>query len=281
LVYEFVARRVYRFGVTEIPEHLLKRSKAARAKAGGESGDAGADAAPAAVEKKAPTPAPAKAPAAPAVPAAPVVKPDIPVVAAYKARKKIPMWAMLGLCLLPVWGFMYARALTPQKKVAAGPLGVGATQYASSCGSCHGADGAGAPGGAYGFTNGDAVTTFPHIEDQLRWVELGSAAYVAAGVQIAGDPNREGGPHIAGKNGVMPAQAGSLTSAQILAVVCHERYDLGGVAPEGDEFTKWCADDAPAWLAAEGGTPVAELHTAVDGAIVIGNVPVPGSPAKG
>lgn len=267
--------------MTEIPEHLLKRSKAARAKASGESGDEAAAASAAPTSAPAAAPKAAAAPAAPPPPKVPTVKPDSPVVTAYKARKKVPVWAMMTLGLLPVWGFMYARALTPQQHEAAGPLGEGAKVYASVCASCHGADGGGVAGGAYGFTGGDAHTTFPHIEDQIRWVDLGSAAYVAAGVQIPGDPNREGGPHISGANGVMPGQGGSLSASQILAVVCHERYDLGGVAPEGDEFDKWCADDAPAWEAAESGTEVGDLHTAVDGAIEIGSTPVAGSPADG
>ena len=43
-------------------------------------------------------------------------------------------------------------------------------------------------------------------------------------------PNREGGPHVVfGRNGAaMPAWGGNLTDAEILGVVCHERYDLGG-----------------------------------------------------
>lgn len=264
--------------MTEIPEHLLKRSQAARSKAGGEAAPPdGAGEAPAAAVAKAAAPAAPAVPAAPAAPPAPVVKPDSPVVAAYKARRKVPVWAMMTLAILPVWGFMYARALTPQPKVVEGPLGVGATEY-GICASCHLADGSGAPGGAYGFLNGDAKATFPHIEDQLRWVYFGSVDYTAAGVTIPGDPKRAGGPHVIGAvAGVMPAQGAALTPAQLLAVVCHERYTLGGLEHSGAEWDKWCSPDAPAWVAAESGTPITNLHTAVDGAIEIGNAPKPGS----
>ena len=266
--------------MTEIPEHLLKRSKAARSKASGEAAPAdGAGDAPAAAVAKADAPAKPAAPAAPAAPPAPVATPDSPVVAAYKARKKVPVWAMMTLAILPVWGFMYARALTPQPKIVEGPLGIGATVY-GACASCHMADGSGAAGGAYAFTEGDATTTFPHIEDQLRWVYFGSEEYKSAGVTIAGDPTREGGPHIAGSNGVMPSQS-SLTPAQLLAVVCHERYTLGGIEAAGEEFEKWCSPEAPAWLAAESGTPIPQLHTAVDGAIEIGDAPKAGTSAEG
>ena len=75
--------------VTEIPEHLLKRSKAAKAKADG--AEAPADAPAAASTAPATTAAAAAVPAraaAPVAPAAPVVKPDTPVVAAYKARQE-------------------------------------------------------------------------------------------------------------------------------------------------------------------------------------------------
>ncbi len=268
--------------MTEIPEHLLKRSKAARAKAGGEEPAAGASDAPAtAVAKADGAAAPAKpaAPAAPVKPAAPVVKPDSPVVAAYKARKKVPIWAMLGLAILPVWGFMYAQALTPEKKVVQGPLGIGAKVYASECSGCHMADGSGAAGGAYSFLKSDAVTTFPHIEDQLRWVSFGTKAYADAGIRIAGDPNRAGGPHVVGTNGLMPAQGTKLSSAQLLAVVCHERFALGGIEQSGDEWDKWCSPSSPAWVAAEGGTSIAELGTKVDGALEIGSTPKPGTTA--
>ena len=58
-------------------------------------------------------------PAAAPVAAAP--KPELPVVTAYKARKKVPVWAMLTLSIMPVWAFMYLRAVTPQKVEAVGP----------------------------------------------------------------------------------------------------------------------------------------------------------------
>ena len=170
--------------------------------------------------------------AAPAAPPAPVgpppPKPDIPVVAAAKARKKIPFWAFATLSTLPLWAFMYVRALTPTTEKIAGPLGEGATVY-SGCSGCHGPAGEGGVG--YQFSQGEVLKTFPHIEDQLRWVDNGSDAYAAAGVADYGDPNRPGGAHITKARGAMPAQAGQLTEAQILAVVCHERFTLGGADP--------------------------------------------------
>ena len=273
--------------MTEIPEHLLKRSQARRAATGDAAAEAGAAAtpstAPATVAAATPAEAAPKAEVAPAGPPPP--KPDIPVVAAYKSRKKIPVWAMATLSILPVWTFMYLRALTPTEAKASGPIGVGAGVYSENCSGCHQAGGTGVAGGAYGFVDGDAITTFPHIEDQLRWVSLGGDAYQAAGVDIAGDPNREGGPHIAGSNGIMPPRGGGdYTDAEILGAVCEERYALGGVAEEGDEFELWCSEDSEIFAALEAGSstfPTLHEDFADDGVMEIGAVPIAGSSAEG
>ena len=265
--------------MTEIPEHLLKRSQARRA--GGEAADAAGTpgTAPAVAQSAAPAVATPKAEVVPAGP--PPVKPDIPVVVAYKARKKIPMWAMATLSILPLWAFMYVLALKPAPVTAVGPLGEGAKVYSGNCVGCHQPGGAGVAGGAYAFTAGSAIKTFPHIEDHLRWVNLGSAAYVAAGVKIAGDPGREGGPHVAGSNGVMPVRGGGdFTDAQILAAVCDERYSLGAVAEDTEEFAKWCSPSSAIYLALKAGTATFDnMHTQFDGVIEIGSVPKAGTPA--
>jgi mono/diheme cytochrome c family protein len=274
--------------VTEIPEHLLKRSKAARAQAeGGTPATEPAAATPgtAADATSATTPAvqtPAAAPVAPAAPVGPPPpKPDIPVVAAAKARKKIPFWAFATLSTLPLWAFMYVRALTPTTERIPGPLGDGALVY-SGCSSCHGSNGEGVSGLGYQFSQQDVLETFPHIEDQLRWVYGGTDAYFAAGVEIYGNPDRPGGPHITKARGNMPGQSSQLTEAQILAVVCYERFTLGGADPLGanaDEYNKWCAVDAPAWTALEDGSVTFDnVDTVVPGAIKVGTEPAPGSP---
>ena len=211
--------------------------------------------------------------------------------AAAKSRAKIPFWAMAALSLMPIWIFMYVRSLTEPPEVASGPLGVGAEVY-GSCQSCHGANGEGGVGRP--FAGGEVLATFPHIEDQLRFVYFGTAEYNIAGVEIYGNPDREGGPHTAGSLGPMPAQGqnagGELTDEEILAVVCHERYTLGGADPGSDEyaaeFEDWCSEEAPAFLALEEGATLDELAdqglTNTEGEefeiIDIGDAPVPGSP---
>ena len=278
--------------MTEIPEHLLKRSKAARAQAEGgaapteaAASEAAPSATPATTASSAPAAA-ARAAASPAVPAGPPAPPpDIPVVAAAKARQRIPFWAFATLSTLPLWAFMYVRALTPESEKVAGPIGEGASVYTGigGCSSCHGTAGEGGVG--YQFSQGEILKTFPHIEDQLRWVYGGSDAYATAGVQIYGDPNRPGGPHITKARGTMPAQSGQLTEAQILAVVCEERYTLGGADINGayaTEYANWCAPDAPAWLALQDGSATFDnVDTKVTGAIKVGKDPAPGSSASG
>jgi cytochrome c553 len=177
---------------------------------------------------------------------------------------------------------MYVRALTPATEKIAGPLGEGAALY-SGCAGCHGTNGEGGVG--YQFSQGEVLKTFPHIEDQLRWVYNGSDAYAAAGIQIYGDPNRPGGAHITKARGAMPPQKGQLTDAQILAVVCDERFTISGADATGSyqkEYASWCAPDAPAWLALEDGSATLDnIDTKVPGAIKVGTDPAPGSPAAG
>src|SRR5688500_9699603 len=96
--------------VTEIPEHLLKRSKERRSAMGRGEGSADAGAETPAATTDAPADAPAavaKAPATPAPkaaePAPKVEAPIPPYIEAARRRRRIPVWAMPVLALLPVW----------------------------------------------------------------------------------------------------------------------------------------------------------------------------------
>jgi hypothetical protein len=292
--------------VTEIPEHLLKRSRERRAALGlggddsaatGDSGEAApAASTPATTAEAAPAAAPSgpagrRGAAAPAAPPPP--KPDSPVVAAHKRRPKIPVWAMAALSLMPIWVFMYVRSLTEPPVVAEGPMGVGAEIY-TKCQSCHGGSGEGGSGRA--LHNGEVNRTFPNIEDQIRFVYFGTEGYNNAGITASyGDPNREGGAHTPGSfGGVMPAWGssvgGELTDEEILGVVCHERYAFNGpdIADDeaaAEEFEDWCSEESPIFAAVEAGTPLADLDTTeildAEGQpikiIDIGTEPAPGS----
>ncbi|NCY15587.1 MAG: hypothetical protein EBX39_02250 [Actinobacteria bacterium] len=218
--------------MTEVPEHLLKRSKDRRSALSGEAPSAEAPAAsttPAddtgsAVEA-APT-APAKvAAAAPAVSAEPEFVP--PYVEAALKRKKIPFWAMPVLAFLPVWVFIYIGGLSPASDGKPTQLAQGQAIYTAQCAGCHGSGGGGGVGRP--MTDGNLIKTFPDILGQLQFVWLGSNGMGPAGTPY-GDPNREGGQHttLSYNGNPMPAFNKSLKPAELLAVVRYEREVLSG-----------------------------------------------------
>jgi mono/diheme cytochrome c family protein len=252
--------------VTEIPEHLLARSKSRRdaiGQSGGESGGGDAPTPGAAVERAssaAPATAagaeaaggivPAKAPTAPAAPAAP---PDRPEVAAAKARKKIPYWAAPALVAMPVWAFLYAFTLEPPTRESP-VLSAGGQIFSSACASCHGAAGQGGVGPA--FADGAVVETFSNYEDHAHWVTLGSVGWKDEVGDTYGDADKP----VNGYNGQnMPAFGASLSEEEILEVIRYEREVISeyGCEPLLAEATgEECAPgtenpDAPTEAAAE------------------------------
>lgn len=204
--------------VTEIPEHLLARSRAKRA-----GGDAAA-ASPAVAADAAPA---VKADAAPAVAKAAVAakpkpaKVDSPEVAFEKARPKIPIWANAMLVSLPIWAIVYAFTLDPATPKELGPLAAGAEIYSGKCGTCHGATGGGA-GSNPKLADGAVLETFASPADQVRWVFLGSDRFKAEVGSTYGDTNKT-------IKGGMPSWS-SLTAAELMEVVLHERHTLSGEA---------------------------------------------------
>ncbi len=249
--------------LTEIPEHLLKRSRERRA-AAGLPAEGGPNAGASTPSTSPSVPAAATPATRPPPPPAPAVaappKPLPPFVVAANNRKKIPFWAMPILALLPLWGFMYIRSVTPVKPVVTGPLGTGATVYAN-CASCHGSGGEGGTG--YQLSNGSVLKTFPKIEDQIRFVYNGTNAYDG---KPYGDPARGRIGHV---KGLMPAwgssAGGALTDVEILGVICHERFTLAGADPvtaNKPEWDTYCSPEAPKWLAVEaGGFTAADIVT--------------------
>jgi mono/diheme cytochrome c family protein len=211
--------------VTEVPEHLLKRSKDRRTSLDGET--PAADAAPAAesaqVEKA--TASAAAAPAAVAPAAAP--EPVPPYVEAAIRRKKIPIWAIPVLAFLPLWAVMYIGGLSPAASGEPSQLATGATIYTANCAGCHGAAGGGGVGRA--MNEGNLVKTFPDIIGQLEFVWIGSNGTGPAGTPY-GDPAREGGQHktLSYNGNPMPNFDKSLSQAELLAVVRYEWETLSG-----------------------------------------------------
>ena len=216
--------------MTEIPDHLLQRTRSRRQAlglpvSGGGDGDAAA-AAPAAAAAGgggAVTAAGSNLPKGPAAPAGSVpavkapAKPLAPYVQASKRRTRIPAWAMPVVAILPLWAFLYAGTLEPPKSTNLTLIQAGAEVYtgAAACAGCHGATGGGGVGPQ--MSNGMVAQTFPDPVDHVRWIILGSTGgadvYAAAGKQSKGG---------------MPAFGETLSLQQIVEVVLHERQDLAG-----------------------------------------------------
>ncbi|MSW21631.1 MAG: c-type cytochrome [Actinobacteria bacterium] len=255
--------------MTEIPEHLLKRSKERRSAMGGEAAEESTGSAPAKAAA-APAAVPARAEAPKPVIAPPKVDP--PYVRAAKERRKIPFWAMLPLSLLPLWAWMYVRSVQDHPVKVEGPVAIGQELY-GKCAGCHGAAGGGGAGRQ--LSNAEVLKTFPAVEDQLRWMLFGTEKYKAAGIAVYGNPNREGGAHNTGSYGVMPGWQGELSDAEILAVTCYVRFDLSGAdstaEPWAAEFEKWCSAESPEYAALREGMTYADPEFAA-----VGNAPKAG-----
>ena len=228
--------------VTEVPEHLLRRSQERKAAlAGGESAtEATAPATEAAAGSTAVAPAGGATPAAtgggaPARPAEPTYTgpPQPP-----PRRPRVPLWAMPVVMALPFWAMLYAGAFGERHVAAEGPVAAGAAVYTGQgCGGCHGATG----GGGVGPALGNVTATFPVFADHVAWVKNGSAS-------VKGQNYGDGGTGNGGKpaTGTMPGF--DIPEADIIAVVCHERVTLGGQDPPPPE----CEEGAEPGADAEG-----------------------------
>jgi mono/diheme cytochrome c family protein len=213
--------------VTEVPEHLLARSRERRAALGlggdGGGGDEGGAPTPAAAApaEGAAAPVPVAAAAAPAIIEEPPPPPPPPYVAAIQ-RTKVPIWVMPVLVALPFWGILYFGAFGTRHTDAAAPPDGAAIYRAQGCSGCHGQTGEGNPAAGFpALHNGEAKLTFPNEADQEQWVRTGSQPFAG---KPYGDPNRPGGQHVA--KGLMPAFGGRLSDAEIKAVVQYEREQL-------------------------------------------------------
>ena len=212
--------------MTEVPEHLLARSRERRAAlglAGGEAAPSGD--APAAPDPSSAAPAKAAAPAAAPAPAATapavVEEKPVPVYLRPEAKaKRIPGWVIPVLAVLPFWGMLYLGAFGERsKEEALTGAALGAQVYrAQGCSSCHGGGGEGGVGPA--LAGGESVLTFPEEADHVSWIKTGSAPFRG---QPYGAEDRPGGQRTA--TGGMPGFPG-LSDEEIEAVVLYEREEL-------------------------------------------------------
>ena len=214
--------------MTEVPEHLLARSRERRAAlglTGGTPAEPGAAPAPA-PSAAAPATVAESAAAAPAVAAATPAEVEEPKpVPAHltpaAARSRIPVWMVPVLAVLPFWGILYVGAFGSREKAEAlTGAALGAQVYrAQGCSACHGASGEGGVGPA--ITGGEAAKTFPEEADHISWVKTGSGPFRG---QNYGAEDREGGQRGPATGG-MPAFS-SLSEEEVAAVVLYEREEL-------------------------------------------------------
>ncbi len=252
--------------MTEVPDHLLERARAARARLTGEGGAAPAGDSAAASDSGA---AVEKAPAAAApVAAAPVEiekapEPVPPFVQAALDRKKVPSWAFFIVLMLPIWAFFYVGTL--ERPPVEGILTAGQEVYAS-CSGCHGVGGGGGSGRP--LAGGEVALTFPDAASHIWWVVNGSSA---AGSPF-GDPARPGGQRIALEfsGAEMPAFGESLSAIELLEVVYFERVTHGELDPASEELEaiEYLVDHPDALPANfEDGTTIEEIQEIIDEAI--------------
>lgn len=237
----------------EIPEHLLKRSKARRRALGEDVGDDDVTESPAAAATSAATPAAASAASKAPVPIpagkpAEAEKPDSEWVAKAKSRKKIPFWVMPVLLFLPIWLILYVGTLEDPTREE-GVIYEGSKVYVSAgCSGCHGATGGGGSGPA--FSGGAVLETFATAEEHISWVVHGSQGYTDAGLSTYGTSQTA----IGSFNGsLMPNFGAKLSAKDLIAVVFYERVELGGVEDELPLAEK-------AWELIESGTVVLPEH---------------------
>ena len=217
--------------MTEIPEHLLQRTRDRRKALGLDTGegDTSTPDVAAAVSESTPAVAGAAAGAAPAakvpVPlpamdAPPPTPPTPPWVAAAEGRKRIPTWVMPFLLFLPIWAFMYVGTLEDPTREE-GLIYEGGVVYAENCAVCHGSGGGGGSGPA--FTNGVLIETFSSFEEQIEWVTKGTQGYIDENRDTYGDTAKA-----VGGGGVMPGFSEDLTAAEITLAILYERIELSG-----------------------------------------------------
>ncbi len=177
---------------------------------------------------------------------------------AAKRRKKIPFWAMPVVALLPVWVWIFVASMQEPEVEVVGPLAAGAEVYAK-CASCHGTNGEGGVG--YQLNNGEVLKSFTTFEQMVEFIYNGNKAYIG---QPYGSGRHVGGA--LGAAGAMPSwgstAGGELSDLELLEVVCHERYSLGGGDQTSEEFLNWCSEEGEGYLAvASGGFETAGIST--------------------
>lgn len=224
--------------MTEVPEHLLQRSRERRQALGlegGGGGESGAGAAPAGESggggavavAEATAPAETEGGGAVAVATEDALPSYTGPPQITRPKPRVPVWAAAVLAILPFWALFYVGAFGERKANEVTWLSLGESTFSTAgCSTCHGAQGQGGVGPALANVH----STFPDIKDQISWVETGSKPFQG---KVYGKGTRVA-------TGGMPAFKGAISDNQIKAVVCYERVTFG----HGDQ-TKDCPAGTP------------------------------------
>lgn len=233
-------------GAGQLPEALLRRSAAARAKREGRPLDEVLVEMGLSPEGETPAPAPAEAAPVPAAAQAEEAAEEEPVTEEPVAEEEpqsvfagFPRWLAASFILIPMIALLYAglsphgpdcgqsgqldiNPLTGEAQGCAGDaspfFSLGQSIYSAQCTACHGAGGGGGVGPA--FTGGAVLTTFSACSDHVEWVAIGTNDWPEATYGDTGKP--------AGGVGVMPGYQNSLSLEEIAAVSLYERVAFGG-----------------------------------------------------
>lgn len=146
------------------------------------------------------------------------------------------MWAVALFPVLLVWAIIYVNGVTVPPAADNTPEAMGGQIYGTSCAGCHGTNGEGGSGPA--FAGGDLDKVFPTWQEQVKWVDLGSANWTkVTGSKTFGDTKKPADPG-AGMPGFGPGGTdASLSCSEVLMVVAYERTQLASIEPD-DELTE-------------------------------------------
>ncbi len=237
-------------GAGQLPEALLRRSAAARAKREGRPLDEVLVEMGLSPEGETPAPPAAEPVAAQATAAAPAAAQEAaeeepaaeePAVAEepQSVFAGFPRWLAASFILIPMIALLYAglaphgpdcgqsgqldiNPLTGEAQGCAGDaspfFSLGQSIYNAQCTACHGAGGGGGVGPA--FTGGAVLVTFSACNDHVEWVAIGTNDWPDATYGDTAKP--------AGGGGVMPGYQNSLSFEEIAAVSLYERVAFGG-----------------------------------------------------
>lgn len=148
---------------------------------------------------------------------------------AAKRRKKIPLWAIPLFPALLVWAIIYVNGVTNPPAPTNTPDSMGAAIYTKNCSTCHGVGGTGSAT-VPAFAGGDLLTVFTKWEDQIQWVNVGSADWKSVtGLTTFGDTKK---PNVGGMPGFGPLSGGGLSCTDIVLVVRYEREHFAGAQPD-------------------------------------------------